>query len=240
MSLVTLNVLAVIVETVKGVYTTFGAALLWFELASVLVFSVEYLLRVWSCVEAPRYAGAIVGRLRFMLSPMALVDLLAVLPSLLGLTGFDLRQLRALRLFRMARLAKVGRYWTVMRQFRRVFRSRQEELIMSAAVVVLLLVLTSSVMYMFENDAQPEAFSSIPAAMWWSVATLTTVGYGDVYPVTTAGRLLAAVSAVLGIGLFALPTGILGAALMEDFETRKAQPFECPHCHEKIDPTAMK
>ena len=112
---------------------------------------------------------------------------------------------------------------------------KRAELTVTVTLLAVLLVLASSGVYFAEKSAQPEVFSSIPAAMWWAVATLTTVGYGDVYPITSAGKLLGAVVAILGIGMFALPTGILGAGFMEEIHRRKGVPRTCPHCGEPIE-----
>jgi voltage-gated potassium channel len=112
---------------------------------------------------------------------------------------------------------------------------KREELLVTLFVLLLLLLFASSLIYFAEHDAQPDIFSSIPAAMWWAVATLTTVGYGDVYPVTTVGKLVASVIAVLGIGMFALPTGILGAGFVEELQSRKRRPRTCPHCGKSLE-----
>jgi voltage-gated potassium channel len=169
------------------------------------------------------------GRVRFVLSPMALVDLLSILPLLIPALGIDLRSARVLRLFRVVRVAKLARYSRTLRLFGHVFRERAPELVVVLALLATLLLLTSSLMYYAENAAQPDVFSSIPATLWWAIATLTTVGYGDVYPVTGLGKLLAGVICVLGIGMFALPTSILGAAFSRQLEEA---PRRCPHCGE--------
>jgi voltage-gated potassium channel len=166
---------------------------------------------------------------RYALSPFALIDLVAILPFYLPFMGVDLRFARAFRLLRLFRMAKVARYVRAMGIFGQVARAKREELVIAASVMAILLICASSVMYYAEHAAQPKVFSSIPATMWWSVATLTTVGYGDVFPVTPAGRLVAGVVAVLGIGFFALPTAILGAGFVEVVSRRKDAP-KCPHC----------
>jgi voltage-gated potassium channel len=235
LSLILLNVLAVIVETVPGVSERWKDAFDAFELGSVIVFSVEYLARTWSCVEDERYQRPFSGRLRHALRPLMIVDLLAVAPSLLLLAGLDLRFLRVMRLVRLARALKATRYLKAMRLLRQVASLRKEELMVTSGVVVLLLVTASCLVYYAEHDAQPESFSSIPASAWWAISTLTTVGYGDVYPVTTAGKLLASLVAILGIGLFALPAGILGSGFVEILQQERGAPeapppIVCPHC----------
>lgn len=236
--LIALNVLALCLETVRSIQDRAGQLFEWFEAASVLVFSVEYVLRLWSAPEDPAYARPVAGRARFALTPMALVDLLAVLPWYLPLFGVDMRFMRTLRMLRLFRLAKLGRYMNALSSFGRVLRDKKEELVITLALIGILLVIASSLMYYVERDAQPEAFSSIPAALWWGVATLTTVGYGDIYPQSPLGRLLAAIIAILGVGLFAIPTGLLASGFVEELQRRRREGDEgqpaaeppCPHC----------
>ena len=217
-ALILLNVLAVILETVPELEAAAGGLFAGFETFSVAVFSVEYLARVWSSVESPRYAasGPLAGRLRFAATPLALIDLLAVLPSLLPMLGFDLRLLRGVRLFRLVRILKLSRYSRSLQTLGRVFRRAREQLVLTLSGVAFVLLLASSAMYYAEHTVQPEQFSSIPEAMWWGVVTLTTLGYGDVYPVTLLGRIMGGVFALSGILLIALPTAILGAAFVEE------------------------
>ena len=166
---------------------------------------------------------------------MGLIDLLAIAPFYVA-SYMDLRILRALRLFRLFRIAKVTRYSSVLNTFGRVLRAKKEELVIMLSFTVMLLLISSAVMYLVENPAQPEKFSSIPTAMWWGITTLTTVGYGDAYPVTPLGKILGSVIAVMGIGLFALPAGILGSAFMEDLQKRKGHSSSsCPHCGKDLE-----
>lgn len=235
-TLILLNVAAMVLESVEGIRRLVPAWFTVFEYFSVIVFTVEYILRVWSCVEEPQYRGPLFGRIHFMLTPLALVDLLAVLPFYLPFFAVDLRVLRMFRLFRIMRImriAKLARYSDSLQMLMRVLRTKKEQLISTVFILLILLVVTASLMYYAENEAQPDVFSSIPEAMWWAAATLTTVGYGDVYPVTTIGRFMGAVIAVLGIGMFALPTGILGAGFVEELGQRKKPP-RCPHCGKEI------
>jgi len=225
-----LNVLALVLETVQEIQQAIPGTLYAFEAFSVAVFTVEYVLRLWSVTAAEKYRRPVVGRLRFALTPLALVDFLAVLPFYVPGTGLDLRVVRILRLFRLFRVAKLGRYSKALSTFGRVAIAKRAELLTTFSILLMLLILASSLMYYAENEAQPDKFSSIPAAMWWGVATLTTIGYGDIYPVTGIGKLLAGAVAVLGIGMFALPTGILGAAFVEEIQGAEKRPAVCPHC----------
>lgn len=223
LSLICANVLAVILETIPSL-SSLKIIFRWFEIVSVVIFSLEYLLRVWSCTVDKRYGklGPILGRLRFIVSFMGLVDLFAILPFYLPFVFLvDLRMIRLLRIVRMFRVFKAGRYSVALQTLGRVLKAKRAELTMTLSVTAILLVISGSLMYYVENPAQPEVFGSIPQALWWGVATLTTVGYGDVYPITAVGKVLAAVIAVLGVGLFALPAGILGSGFVEDLKKKR-------------------
>lgn len=238
-SLIVTNVLAVILETVPSVGGPYSSFFRLFEVFSVAIFTVEYLVRLWACTADSRYRGAIVGRLRFALSPMALVDLVAILPFYLPvILSMDLRIIRAVRLLRLVRVFKMGRYSQALRSLGSVLRAKKEELFIVISIVCLLLVLASSAMYHIENEAQPETFSSIPASMWWAVAALTTVGYGDACPVTALGKVLGAVVGILGIGMFALPAGIIASGFGEELHRRSRTSRKCPHCGKDIDAPA--
>ena len=234
--LISLNVVALIAGTVEELFQISPRAFHLFELISVAVFSAEYVLRVWSCTEDPKYAHPVRGRLRYLVSPLALIDLLAVLPVYLvffvNLRGLDLRFLRVVRL--LARVVRLSRYFSSLRTLGRVIQTKRGDLLAVVSVLFLLLVMTSSLMFFAEHEAQPEEFASIPKAMWWSIITLTTVGYGDIFPVTAAGRFLAGLIAIVGIGLFALPAAILGSGFMEELGDEQNSPAICPHCGERI------
>jgi len=230
LALIFLNVVAVIAGSVQSVQERWGTFLNVFEIFSVVIFTLEYVARLWSCTLDPRFSGHIGGRIRFALGAMPIIDLLAILPFYLPFLGIDLRSLRVLRLLRILRVAKVGRYYSSLNLIKRVFQSKKEELVLTSVLMGLLLVVSSTLLYYCENAVQPDAFSSIPATMWWSIATLTTVGYGDMYPVTLLGKFFASIIAILGIGMFALPTGILGAGFLEAIQKSKGSKEICPHC----------
>ena len=235
LTLIFLNVVAVVLGSERSIQQKWGDELYAFELVSVIIFTFEYLARLWSCMTDPRYARGITGRIRHAFHPMSLIDLLAILPFYLPFVGVDLRSLRALRLLRILRVAKAGRYYSSLNLIKHVLRNKKEELVLSSALMAFLLIVSSSVLYYCENPIQPETFSSIPATMWWAVATLTTVGYGDMCPITLSGKVCASVISVLGIGMFALPTGILGAGFVEAIERHKKPASVCPHCGEQLD-----
>lgn len=220
-TLITLNVLAVVLATVDRLYEPYQTYFRIFEIVSVIVFTVEYVLRVWAITEDERYRRPVRGRLRFMVSPAGLIDLLAILPFFLPrLTSVDLRAIRALRLFRLFRLLKLGRYSESILLFGDVLREKREQIVLAFLAVAVLTVFASSLMYFAEHQAQPEKFASIPDAMWWAVITLTTVGYGDVTPITTFGKVLGGFISLMGIGLFALPAGILASGFDEAMERK--------------------
>ena len=223
---IAISTLAVVAETVDGIDRRFHVILRAIEVSSLGIFAVEYLLRLWVITCSPSYAHPVLGRLRFALTPLALIDLLAIAPALVA-ARVDLRILRVARLARVLRVLKLARHSRGMALVVKVVRRQREELLIAAGLFAILLVVTSSLMYFAEHDAQPRAFSSIPAAMWWAVITMTTVGYGDVYPVTVLGRILAGVTALLGIAAFALPTSILGAGFLAELEGAKQK---CPRC----------
>ena len=232
-ALIVLNIIAVVLETVEPIYAAAPAVFRLIEVVSIAGFSVEYVLRLWSGVEEPGYSSALRGRLRFAARPLMLVEFLAVAPSLAPFRGFDLRAFRVLRVFRLLRVAKLTRYTDALQSIHRAIAEKKEELVSTLSFMLVLVLVSASALYFAERDVQPDAFGSIPAAMWWGVATLTTVGYGDAYPVTLIGKMLGGVIAVLGIGMVALPTGILGAGFVEQLERRKAQ-RSCPHCGEPL------
>lgn len=185
------------------------------EILFTCIFVVEYFARLWIAGEDPRYGPSLRGHLRYLVSASAILDLLAIAPILLTFAGSEVFLLRLFRFARILRVARLGRFSNAARQISEAIKYRKHELLVSLIVAVVLLVATSTLLYLIEGDLQPEAFGSIPRAMWWSVATLTTVGYGDVYPHTPLGRFVAALTAIAGIGLVAMPTGILAAAFSD-------------------------
>ena len=207
------------------------------EVAISIVFTIEYLLRVWTADFLYPDVSPWRARARFICSGMAIVDLLSILPFWLPmfLPG-HLLGLRAIRLVRLLRVFKLNRYLEAMAAIGEVFRKRFRELLASGIFVFLLMLLSSLLMYHAEHDAQPEQFRNAFSGLWWAVATLTTVGYGDIYPITATGRLLGAIIALLGIGMVAIPTGILSSGFMEHFSKlgKHSAQTRCPHCGKEI------
>lgn len=221
--LISLNILALVLESVSEFHARYAPWFLRFEIFSVGVFTVEYLIRIWSSVEAPggRFRQSLAGRARFALTPMALVDLFAILPFYLGMIySLDLRFLRALRLLR---IFKLTRYSTALSTLLKVLRDEAQSFGAAFLILVVIMIIASSGVYLFEHKAQPEAFSNIPEAAWWSVATLTTVGYGDITPVTVGGKVFGIIIMIIGIGMVALPAGILASAFSEELRQRRME-----------------
>ena len=234
MGLIFLNVLTVILETVPSLANTHSHLFKTFEVFSVLVFTIEYVLRVWVCDRNPRYVG-IKGRLNFVVSPLLIIDLLSILPFYLPmLIPYDLRILRILRLVRVFRILKIAKYSDSMQLLGKVLINKKEDLVITFTVAIFLLVFASSIIYFIENDSQPGSFSSIPSAMWWVVGATTRLGVGP-NPATEIGMIFGALVALLGIGIFALPAGILASGLIEEIRVRKKTTIECPDCGKVIN-----
>ena len=223
--LISASVVAVVLESIRSLEVRYAAFFYWFEVITVAAFTVEYLLRVWSSVEDDVERGggrsAIAARLRFMCSFHALIDLLAILPFYLLTLGFfgglDMRFLRAVRLLRVLKLT---RYSAALHMLVTTFTENGRSLSAAFFILLTVMLLAASGIYYFERDAQPIAFSSIPAAMWWAFATLTTVGYGDVTPITVGGKVFGALITVIGLGMVALPTGILASGFAQQLKLR--------------------
>lgn len=235
-SIITLNAIAIVLHTVPDYNQQYSQLFAQFEVFSVIFFTIEYVLRIWVCVENDRYRHWFWGRLRYVVSAGALIDFLAIFPFYFTLFATDLATVRILRLFRIFRLFRISRYSHAFRVIQRVIDDKKEELILSLVFVVFMLIIVSSVMYYVEHPAQPQVFSSIPATMWWGVSAMTTVGYGDMHPITPLGKLLGGIAAILGILLFALPTGIVTSGFLEQLRTNRTglAGRRCPHCGREL------
>ena len=184
-------------------------------------FVVEYVSRLWICIENPRWGPGLKGRLRYALAWPALIDLAALLPILLFSVGSEAYLLRLARLMRILQLARLGRLSSSMTLIATAISQRSMELWLSLGFAIFFVVVSSTCLFMLESATQPDAFGSIPRAMWWSVITLTTIGYGDVYPHTPLGKVFAALTAVSGVALVAMPAGILAAAFSDVLAERR-------------------
>jgi voltage-gated potassium channel len=238
-SLILANLAATIIETDHEIYERYADFFHAFDAVSVAIFSLEYILRVWSVTHETKYKHWFWGRLKYMVSWEALIDLAAILPFFLySYTVIDLRSLRLLRLLRLLRIFRLTNYTKSTRMIANVFRSRFNELLLSFVLTVSLIIIAACLMYFAEHNAVHEGgeFSTIPKTLWWSVVTLTTTGYGDMVPVTTVGRLLTGVIMLIGVGFFALPAGIITAGFLEEARKhRKHDYIKCPHCGQSVD-----
>lgn len=236
--LITTNVIAIVLESEPDIGKPYESFFNGFELFSVVVFSIEYVLRLWTASENPAYRKPFTGTLRYVIQPMSLIDFLAILPFYLPFVGIDLRLLRVLRVLRIFRIFKIVRYVKALSLITNVLKENKEELTISTILMFFMLLIASTLMYYIENEAQPEHFSSILTTMWWGIATLTTVGYGDVYPITGLGKFLGGVIAIIGVGLFALPAGLLASGFSEQLSRKNKKKTQiCPHCGKEIDST---
>ncbi len=204
MGLILCSLVAFSIETLPNL-SGLGLELLnYFEVIVIAVFTLEYLARIYVADH----------RLKFIFSFFGMIDLLAIIPFYLTL-GMDLRSVRTLRLFRLVLLVKLVRYSESLERFRRAFVIAKEDLALFFAGAIMLLYLSAIGIYLFENSAQPEVFSSVFHSLWWALSTLTTVGYGDVYPITVGGKIFTFFVLMLGLGIVAVPTGLISSALVK-------------------------
>lgn len=219
--------------------------LLAFEGFASVVFTVEYVIRIWVAPEQHPGKSALSVRCHYVISGMAVIDLLAILPFWLPMVlPGSMLGMRAFRLVRLLRIFKLNRYFDAIAMIGYVVREKRRELVGSIIFVMLLMLVSSLFIYAAEHDAQPESFRNAFSGLWWAVATLTTVGYGDIYPITPIGRFLGAVIALLGIGMVAIPTSILSSGFLEYVTSKERQGGGksdgherkkiCPHCGKEI------
>ena len=238
MSLIVLSIASIVLESFQSLAARYSAVFRAFEGFTVAVFTAEYLARIWTAdilyPEEPH------PRLKYMLSFMALMDLLAILPFYLPFLSVQLRYLRVVRLFRLFRLFRVfklGRYIDALQTIVQVIRLSASRLIMSLALCAFVMLFSAIVMYTVEKPVQPEQFPNVIASLWWAICTLTTVGYGDVYPITAVGRFFASLISLVGIGIIAIPTGIIAAGFSEVISGKHETEEKkfCPYCGKKLE-----
>jgi len=200
--LIILSLVTFSIETLPGLSNRSMVVLRWIEVVTVAIFSLEYILRCWISKPTTRYVFSFFG----------LVDLVAILPFYIA-AGIDLRALRAFRLLRLFRIFKLARYSKAVRRFHRAIHIAKEEVVLFLGATVILLYLSATGIYYFEHGAQPEKFASVFHSLWWAIATLTTVGYGDVYPITVGGRIFTFFILLIGLGIVSVPAGLVASAL---------------------------
>lgn len=235
--LIIINVITVIADTFNLPKTVQAVSSI-IEIVSVIIFTIEYILRIWTADMIFNNLTPFKARFKYAFSFMAIIDLLAILPFYIPmLIPIDLRVLRALRIIRLFRLFKINRYTTALNIIGQVFKNKASQLLSSMFVVFLLMLIASVLMYNVEHEAQPDQFTNVFQSMWWAVATLTTVGYGDIYPITIVGKTLSAIIAILGIGMVAVPTGIITSGFSEILEHKKENEKKrfCPYCGKNIE-----
>lgn len=213
--LILVAVIAAVIETEPLIARGHDVLFDNFELVFASIFLVEYCARLWSAVENPRFAGYRFPRLRYAVSPIAIIDLAAILPALVTFGGGSTFFLRFFRVFRMIRLAKLGRTSTAWIAIREAIVERRYEFGLVLGLIAVTMLISASLLYWAEAEAQPDKFGSIPRALWWSIVTLTTVGYGDTIPVTALGRVVTGLFAITGVMLVAIPTGIFAASFSD-------------------------
>ena len=226
--LIIVNVLAIVLESIPSLYEAYEKTFFRLEIVSCIIFILEYVLRVWASVEDPETLEDESGtqitngkrRVNFMLKPLAIIDFLAFVPIFLQLLfpGVDLRFLRALRLLRVFKLT---RYFQSFEMILEVLHDEWRSLAGTVFIMLVILVIAACGLYYIERDIQPDKFGSIPEAMWWAMAALTTVGYGDAYPITPIGKIIGSIVTLLGIGMVALPSGILASSFSERMRQRR-------------------
>lgn len=206
------------------------------EISTVIVFSLEYILRLWSAPKHYPNISPLKARIKFIFSLMAVIDLLAILPFYLYLfTPINLSALGTLRILRIFRLFRLQSFMSPMYTIVKVFQNKSKQLLSSIFIVFIMMFISSLLMYHVENPVQPDVFKNGLSGLWWAVETFTTVGYGDIIPITPFGKLLGSIIALLGIGIVAVPTGIITSGFLENFDENKKEKKFCPHCGENIE-----
>ena len=215
------SVAAVFLETIPAVHDPLKVEFYWFDTIAIAVFTIEYLLRLYAAPEREPHHSALSGRFSFVKKPSSLIDLVAILPYYLQfLFAVDLRFIRVLRVLRALKLT---RYNTALSTFAMVLKREKRAFSAAMFITVLITILSGAIVYEFEHAAQPEKFDTMPRAMYWAVITLASVGYGDISPVTPIGQAFTMVLAILGIGIVALPAGILGSAFSDQLHQQREQ-----------------
>jgi len=221
--LIIINIAGMMLETVPTIAPFWQYELHLIERVSVLLFTIEYGLRLWSSAAGPSPQNQNLTpwqkRVRYMKSPMAIIDILAIVPFYLSM--FVQLDLRVLRIFRVLRILKLGRYSRSLQTLLTVIKSESHSLIAALSILMLFTIIAATCIYYIEHAAQPEAFSSIPASVWWALVTLTTVGYGDIVPITPLGKAFGGLITILGICFYALPAGILSSSFTAQMQLKR-------------------
>lgn len=230
-----INVIFAILETEPDLFERYGRLFDIVAIVSILIFSAEYVLRLWSCSVESKYQG-VMGHIRYILTPLAIIDLISIAPFYFLVFGWDRRIVMIIRFSRIIWMLKLARYSRAVQMFGRVIRSKKEEFFVAYFILFMLLIFFSSLLFVAEHQAQPDKFASILSSLWCGIMTITTVGYGDIYPITPFGKVIAGLLACSGIALIALPAGIFTSGLVAEMNRPKNENGQtCPHCGKPIE-----
>ena len=218
---IAISIFLAVLETESHIEIHFGELIRKIDLVIGFLFCIEYLCRLWVSPLQHRYGRGLKGVIRYMLSPLAVIDAVAIFPTFIGALGSQFYVLRVIRLLRIAKVGRSKRFQQSLSHFNYAISSKGRELQLAAIYTGLLLLVSSTLMYFVESKVQPELFGSIPRCIWWAITTVTTVGYGDAVPISVLGKVLASITALLGIGVVAVPTGILAAGFSESISKGK-------------------
>jgi voltage-gated potassium channel len=232
---ISINVLIILLDTFSSIHEKYKYIFDRIELILTVFFAGEYLIRVWTSVYIYHDLDKYKARIRYIFSFKGLIDFIALIPFFIQIIiNIDFDFLRIIRLFRILGILKINRYTNSLLNVGKVIKSKSIQLISSMFVVSVLILFSSVLMYYIENEAQPDKFDNAFSGVWWSIATLTTVGYGDIYPITVLGKILGVIIAFLGIGLVAVPTGIISAGFIEQMNESKEVKKYCPYCGKRL------
>jgi voltage-gated potassium channel len=229
-----INVFIIILDTFDNIRPYIEKYYKYIEIVSLIIFTLEYCLRVWTSVYIYPELKPRQARIKYIFSIKALIDLVSLLPFYFLLININIKILRILRLVRIFSILKMNRYSKAISTVGQVIKNKATQLLSAFFVVILLIIFSSVLMYFIEHDAQPGVFDNAFSGLWWAIATLTTVGYGDIYPITIFGKILGTFIAMLGIGLVALPTGIISAGFVEQINNTNKDKNYCPYCGKKL------
>jgi voltage-gated potassium channel len=233
-ALIIASSIILVIESVKDIYRPYKSLFIVLEIFTMAFFSIEYILRLYTCTEVDGFKHPITGRIKYIFTPLMMIDMFSIIPFYLLLFSSDYSGFYIFSIFRVLRLFKAIRYVNAFSIIGKVFWIKREQLLVSFIFILFVFVFASSIIYIAEKNAQPEKFRNIPTAMWFTIATITTVGYGDIYPITVTGKITAGFISILGLILFAIPTSILTSGFLKINEYKKFR--KCPHCGNKIDP----
>jgi voltage-gated potassium channel len=230
LTLIILNTLAVVLGTISGIEKKYSTFLYIFEVFSVVIFTIEYLVRIIFCTEVKKYKKPFLGRLKFAITPLALIDLIAILPFYLPFFSYDLRFIRILRTFRMLRILKIERYISAANVIKKVLNRKKTDLLVVFSLFSMTIFISSLIIFYVENPVQPKVFTTLLKSLWWSISSVTNLYNSDV-PITFVGKVISSIISILGILLIALTTSILTSGFTQVFLDRNKKK-ECPKCGE--------